>query len=206
MESFGAVLFGILEFFVRALYGIIRLFIWIIGFFLSGTWLANHFDGIRRFGWWIAVVTSAYLLFGIVRATVPVFWTPSLTPVYQWQIVIGAIVLLLVGIALRELDVSNYTSGKTPDLPVKTGTGPIQTPATVHSAGIVAAIVLIALVVGILSAISSERHESTLAEKLCAQADARISDGIEQRVRDGAGFLDRVLGTRTAENIPCADD
>lgn len=62
------------------------------------------------------------------------------------------------------------------------------------------------LIFGLISAFSSERHEATLADKLCAQADARISDGIEQRVRDGAGLLDRVLGTQTADAIPCQDD
>jgi hypothetical protein len=33
-----------------------------------------------------------------------------------------------------------------------------------------------------------------------------MSDGVERAVRDGAGLLDRVLGTQTADRIPCDDD
>lgn len=222
MDFFSDFLAGLLELVVRLLYGIIRLIIWVIGALLSQTWLVHHFKGMRRFGWWLALGMSAYLLFGILRAMVPAFWTPALSPIYQWQMVIGALVLLLVGIAMRELDQTNYGVTKPraaiePDTPAQSAPvspppvqtpqdGPVQTISTVHSSGIVAIIVLLALIVGGLSAFTSKRHEATLAENLCAQANARISDGVEQRVRDGAGLLDRMLGTQTADKIPCAND
>ncbi|MCF2872161.1 hypothetical protein L0664_13880 [Octadecabacter sp. G9-8] len=212
MDGIGDIFAGIFELFVRLLYGIIRLIIRTIGLILSQTWLVNHFEAMRNFGAWLSISMGAYLLFGIIRAMVPAFYTPALTPIFQWQIVVGAMVLLLVGIAMRELDKANYVPDNTrhafePDRPVTPkDTGPIQTTPTIHSSRIVAGLVLLVLVVGIISAFSSERHEATLAEKLCAQADARISDGVEQTVRDGAGFLDRVLGTQTADRIPCGDD
>jgi hypothetical protein len=211
VDSVGEVFAGIIEFIVRILYGVVRLIIWIIGFFLSQTWLVNHFNGLRRFGLWLAAASAFYLLFGILRATVEPLWTPALTPIFQWQIVVAAMVLLLVGIALRELDAANYgittTRGPVPEKPTKPAdTSPIQTLATPHSHSVIARLVGVALLIGIASAFSSERHEATLSEKLCAQADARISEGVEQRVRDGAGWLDRVLGTQTADRIPCGDD
>lgn len=139
--------------------------------------------------------------------------TPALTPLYQWQTVAIALFQLLIGIALRELDKSNYEVGNTrrasghvtPPAPAATD-GPIQTQPTTHSAGIVAAIAAGVVIFAVISAVSSERHEATLAEKLCAEANARMSDGVEQAVRDGAGLLDRVLGTKTATRIPCDDD
>lgn len=212
MDSVGDIFAGVLEFIVRLLYGIVRLIIHAIGFVLSHTWLVNHFSAMRQFGFWLAAAMVVYLCFGILRSMVPAFWTHALTPVYQWEVVCVAMALLLVGIALRELDKDYYRPDATrhsfePDRPVQTrDTGPIQTTPTVHSAPIIAVVVLAVLIVGLVSALSSERHEATLADKLCAQANARISDGIEQRVRDGAGFLDRVLGTQTADRIPCQDD
>ena len=212
MSDLSDIFAGIFELIVRLLYGIIRLIIHTIGLVLSFTWLVNHFDALRRFGEWLSIGMGAYLFFGIVRAFVPAFWTPVLTPLYQWQIVLAAMLLLLVGIAMRELDKAHYLPDNTrhafePDRPVTAAdTGPIQTTPTIHSSRIVAGLVLLVLVIGAISAFSSERHEATLSEKLCAQANARISDGIEQRVRDGAGLLDRVRGTQTADRIPCQDD
>lgn len=212
MDGIGDILVAIFELFVRLLYGVIRVIIRAIGLILSQTWLANHFSALRRFGWWMAVVMSCYLIFGILRALFEPLWTPALTPLYQWQIVAAAMVLLLVGIAMREFDKANFVPDNTnykfePDRPVTPKeTGPIQTQSTVHSSRIVAALVLVVLTLGLISAVSSERHEATLAEKLCAQADARISDGVEQSVRDGAGLFDRVFGTQTADRIPCGDD
>ena len=212
MDGIGDLFTGILEGIVRILYGVIRLIIWIIGLVLSKTWMVNHFATISNFGFWLAAVMASYLGFGIVRASVPAFWTPVLSPIYQWQWISIAMLVLLVGIALRELDKDHYIVDNTrhafeTDRPVPpTSNGPIQSMPTTHSAGIVATLVLGVLVFGLISALTTERHEATLAEKLCAQADARISDGVEQTVRDGAGLLDRVLGTQTADRIPCADD
>ncbi|KAG1667699.1 hypothetical protein GQR58_018328 [Nymphon striatum] len=212
MGLFDDLFAGIIELFVRLLYGIIRLIIRMIVFVLSQTWLVNHFEGLRRFGWWLICACAAYLLFGIARAGVPAFATPIFTGLYQWEIILSVMLALLVGIALRELDASHYKPDNTrhkfePGRPVEpTDKGPIKTTQTVHSAGIVAALVLGVIIVGLISAVSSERHEATLAEKLCAQASARISDGVEQTVRDGAGLLDRVLGTQTSDRIPCSDD
>ena len=209
MDDLGAAL---LEGIVRLLYGIIRLIIRIIGLVLSYTWLSNHFKGMRRLGLWLAIVMAVYLVFGLLRANIEALWTPALTPIYQWQYLFGGMILLLVGIAMRDLDAENYVPDNThhafePDRPVTSAdTGPIQTTPTIHSAKIIAALVGVVIVVGIASAIFSERHEATLGEKLCAQANARISDGVEQTVRDGAGLLDRVLGTQTAARIPCQGD
>ena len=212
MGPFDDVFGGILEAIVRLLYGIVRLIIRIIGFFLSQTWLVNHLAGVRLFGWWLAFAMVIYLLFGIVRAGVPTFWTPWLAPIYQWEVVLGGMGALLVGIAMNALDPAHYVPDLTrhkfePDRSVQPiDTGPVTSTPTVNSTTIVAGLVLVALIVGIFSAMSSQRHEATLAEQLCAQADARISDGVEQRVRDGAGFFDRVFGTQTADRIPCGDD
>ena len=215
MDGGGEILAGIFELFIRLLYGVIRVIIRAIGFLLPKTWLANNFPALRQFGIALAITMGLYLVFGILRAAVPPLETAGLTWIYQWQIVFIAMVLLLVGIALRELDPVNYVADNTrhafePDRPVTPSSaadsGPIQTTPTIHSAKIVAAFVLGVLVVGLVTAVTSERHEATLAEKLCAQADVRISDTVEQRVRDGAGLLDRVLGTQTAGRIPCAND
>ena len=212
MDGIGDILVAILEVVVRLLYGVIRLIIRIIGFVLSQTWIVGHFAALRRFGFWLAFAMGFYLVFGIIRSLVPQLGTPALTPLFQWQYIALAILLLLVGIAMRELDPDHYVPDNTlhkfePDRPVTPkDTGPIQTTPTVHSSGILALVVFGVLVVGLLSAFSSQRHEATLAEKLCAQAQERISDGVEQTVRDGAGLLDRVFGTQTAERIPCADD
>ncbi len=64
MGPFDDVFGGILEAIVRLLYGIVRLIIRIIGFFLSQTWLVNHLAGVRLFGWWLAFAMVIYLLFG----------------------------------------------------------------------------------------------------------------------------------------------
>lgn len=131
---------------------------------------------------------------------------------------VGAVILLLIGVALRELKAANSDDRTRPDdvktdisgHPTQTATpdreAPIQTQTTVHSAKIVAIIVALTVVVGVFSAISSETHEATLAEKLCAEANARLSEGVEQSVRDGASLFDRVFGTQTADRLPCADD
>lgn len=214
MDWIGDILVGIFEFFIRLLYGVIRVFVRAIGFVLSHTWLAAHFGVLRTMGVWIAAISGLYLVFGVARAMVPALWTPALTPIYQWQFVAIAMLVMLFGIAMRELDVAHYVPDDTrhkfePDrtvAPKPADTGPIQTTPTIHSSGIVAAIVFVVLVVGIISAVSSERHEATLAEKLCAQANAHISDGAQQTVRDGAGLFDRVFGTQTADRIPCGDD
>lgn len=86
MGPFDDVFGGILEAIVRLLYGIVRLIIRIIGFFLSQTWLVNHLAGVRLFGWWLAFAMVIYLLFGIVRAGVPAFWTPWVAPICRaWR-------------------------------------------------------------------------------------------------------------------------
>lgn len=209
MEDVVGIFAGIFEFFVRVLYGVIRIIIRLIGLLMSRTWLADHFGAMRRFGLWLAIWMGLYLVFGIIRASVPFFWTPLLTPLYQWQIVVIAGVLLLIGIAMRELDQANFIPDNThmafePDRPVTpVDTGPIQTTPTIHSSRIVAGLVLVVLIIGLVSAVTSERHEATLAEKLCLQAQDRVSEGVEAAVRDGAGLLDRVLGTQTADKIPC---
>lgn len=211
MDAIGDILAGIVELFVRALYGVIRLIIWVIGFALSQTWLVNHFGAMRSFGLMLIWLSGLYLLFGIVRANVEALWTPALSPIYQWQVLALMFVVLLVGIALRELKAETYGVDPTrhrfePETlnapPAQTG--PIQT-QTNHSARFVAGLVLVAIVIAVISAFTSERHEATLADKLCAQAEARISQGVEDAVRDGAGFLDRVLGTQTADAIPCGE-
>lgn len=212
MDGIGDIIAAIIELFVRLLYGIIRLIIRTIGLVLPRSWLLAHFAGLRRFGLSLSFAMGAYLGFGILRATIPALWTPALTPIYQWQIVVIAMLLLLVGFAMRELNPDNYVPDNThhafePDRPVPTkDDGPIQSAQTVHSAGLIAVVVLVVLTFGVISAVSSERHEATLAEKLCTEADARISDEMEQTVRDGVGWIDRVLGTQTADRIPCADD
>lgn len=211
MDGIGDIFVGIVELFIRLFYSVIRLIIWCVGFVLSKTWLVNHFGAIRTFSIWLALIAGTYLLFGILRASAPALWTPALTPLFQWQIVLVAVILLLLGIALRELDAAHYVADNTthafePDRHVTIDNGPIQTTPTIHSSGVLAVVVFGVLIFGLISAFSSERHEATLADKLCAQADARISDGTEQRVRDGAGLLDRVLGTQTADAIPCQDD
>jgi len=211
MDGIGDLFVAIVELFVRLLYGVIRIFMRIIGFVLSHTWIVNHFAALRSFGIWLALAMGAYLGFGIVRSAVPALYTPALTPIYQWQTVALAILIMLLGIAMRELDPANFVPDNThhkfePDRPVASKqTGPIQSDG-VHSTGLIAVAVFVVLVIGIFSAVSSERHEATLAEKICAQAQARVSDGVEQSVREGAGLFDRVFGTQTADRIPCADD
>lgn len=213
----GELLGTILEFFVRLLYGVIRLIIRMIGLLLSYTWLSAHFAAMRRFGLCLAISMAIYLIFGLMRANIPALWTPSLTPIYQWQMVFGGTTLLLVGIALRDLDMENFRPDKThykfePDRKVTpkpepvVESGPIQTTPTLHSTKLIAGLVALVLVFGLLSAFFSERHEATLAEKLCAQANAHISEDLDVQVRGGAGLFDRVMGTEFADKIPCGGD
>ncbi|AKS46563.1 hypothetical protein SAMN05444287_1680 [Octadecabacter temperatus] len=198
--------------FIRFTIGVMRVVMRLIGFGFSKTWIASHAETVRNWGVALTVVMVIYLTFGVMRAAVPALATPWLTLLYEWPVIIFALIACLVGLTMSEWDVTYYDPDPTmhafkPDelAPAHTA-GPVTTPPTRHGAGIVA-LIFLALVIGaIFSGVTSQRHEASLAEKLCAQADARISDGAEQAVRDGEGLLDRVLGTQTADRIPCADD
>ena len=186
------------ELFIAILAGIVELIIMLLGLVFSQSWLATRRDGLRRWGHILALTMAAFLLFGMIRPVFPVLWTPALTPLYQWQIIVVAIVLLLVGLSIGEFARRSHI----PEQAAKEDTES----ETAHSSGYIAAMVLVIALIGVASLITSKRHETSLADRLCAQADARISDSLEGTVRDGAGLLDRVLGTQTADRIPCADD
>lgn len=198
--------------FVRLLIGLLRLIMRIIGFAFSKTWIANHAADVRRWGVALVVVATCYLAFGIIRAAVPVLATPSLTLLYQWQMIAIALIACLVGFAMSEWDVSFYDPDATrhafhpEDQSTTFRDGPIDSDQPVHNATIVALLVALAIIGAGVSAAMSKRHETSLAEKLCAQADARIPDGLDQTIRDGAGLIDSVFGTQTSDAIPCADD
>lgn len=184
---------------------VIQVMIWLIMTLVSNAWLAHHARGVSRFGHSLAALMAAYLLFGIARPMTPVLYTPALQPLYAMPLVIGAVVLLFVGIAMgqaaqRPAMATTSTSGPdTTPLP-KT---PIQTVPKRNSVWL-ALIVIVVIITAIVAAMRTEQHSETLAQRLCNEANARISDTVDSTVRDGAGLLDRILGTETADKIPCA--
>jgi hypothetical protein len=174
--------------------GLVELVIRLLAAVLRSSYLIQHTKGLARYGHGAAAVLGAYLLFGIGRAFYDGWETPALQPLYSMPLVVGAIVLLLVALAIpeaaREIAAPERKDARK------------EEPAMLWP---LALVLSFALVVGAISLWSGEVHRRTLAERACDAANAQVSVELRATAEKGLALADRLLKREAATRLPCAD-
>lgn len=184
----------IAELFLGIVSAFVELVIRLMALIMQSGFMAHRTQGIIRYAYGLIAVLGVYLLFGIARATLYGWETPSLQPFYSWPLVIGAIALLLVAVAVPEAarEIAN------PDRK----TARQEEPEMLWPLAILLSAVV---VLGAIGLWQGEAHRRTLAERACDAANARISPDLREKAEKGLALADRVLRRESQTRLPCAE-
>ena len=190
---------AIAEIAVAILTGFIQFLAWLLSIVFSSSYLAAHSTGARRVVHVIGAICALHLFADLTIPIVTEFNSYLLSPLFKWQVMVAALVVLIICIATSTaIEVAAHAKQAEPD--------DVDTPdlLDIQSPLLLGIPLILAVGLGALSIFSAQTERKTTKEKLCEAAAGRISDDWKARADVLADLSEKYLKKDISGLNPCA--